>query len=161
MPDDVFTASQNGDLVKLRIMLEANPSLVKDFHGDGWTALHLAAHFGQLEAAELLLSYGADSNARSLNSFDNTPLHAAVAGNHADMVELLVADGSDLNSRQHGGWTPLHGAAHHGNLKMAQFLVHNGADTSIQKDDGLTAFDIALEKGFTEVAEFLGNAQRK
>src|SRR4030067_689923 len=107
MSDDIFTAAQDGDTVKLRLLLEANPSQVGTYHSDGWTALHLAAHFGHLEAAELLLSFGADSDARSKNSFANTPLHAAVAGNRTEMVELLVADGCDFNARQHRGLTAL------------------------------------------------------
>jgi ankyrin repeat protein len=155
MNEDVFLASENGDVVKLQRLLKADAGLVTAYNADGWTALHLAAHYGQLEAAEVLLSHGADSDARSHNGMDNIPLHAAVAGNHLELVKLLVGDGSDVNAQQHGGWTPLHGAAQHGNYDMAAYLLKSGADPEIPNDDGLTAYDIAMEEGHDEVAELL------
>jgi ankyrin repeat protein len=155
MADDIFTASEKGEAARIRRFLDENPAMVQSFNSDGWTALHLAAHYGHLEAADVLLSYGADSNMRSKNSLNNLPLHAAVAGNRTDMVQLLVADGSDINSRQHGGWTALHGAAANGNLAMVQFLIRNGAEIGARNEDGLTPLDMANEKGHDEIAKLL------
>jgi len=155
MPDDIFSAAEKGDAVKLRVLLESNPSLVQQFSPDGWTPLHLAAHYGHLGAAELLLSFGADSSLRSKNSLENLPLHAAVAGNHNELVELLVADGCDINARQHGGWTALHGTADNGNLSMVQFLVRNGAFVNVTNDAGLTPLDMAGKKGHGEIVNLL------
>lgn len=46
----------------------------------GWTPLHLSTYFGQLEAAEQLLTYGADVNVA--NDAGDTPLHKAAFIGH-------------------------------------------------------------------------------
>jgi ankyrin repeat protein len=67
-----------------------------------WTALHLAAFFGQLEAATRLLEAARRLTAVSRNPLANTPLHAAVAGGHSDVSVLLIARGADVNAIDSG-----------------------------------------------------------
>src|SRR5215469_5866347 len=73
----VFAAAVQGDVAALEKLVSGDRSLVRAQSGDGWTPLHLAAHFGQTEAVRCLLNKGADVNARSGNQMANTPLHAA------------------------------------------------------------------------------------
>src|SRR5207245_392135 len=77
---DVFEAAAVGDAARIRQLVRARPPLVEAVSGDGWTALHLAAYFGQGEAVERLLAAGADPRVPSRNRLANTPLHAALAG---------------------------------------------------------------------------------
>src|SRR5690349_14838413 len=79
---DIFAAAALGRLLDLRRALE-QPDAVARVSYDGWTPLHLAAFFGQLEAVQRLLTAGADVAALSANSLRNTALHAAIAGGHA------------------------------------------------------------------------------
>ena len=74
---------------------------------DGWTALHLAAFFGHVDAARILLEAGADIQAISANSLRNTPLHAATAGKHAEVALFLLEQGADPHAVDAGGYTPL------------------------------------------------------
>src|SRR5215471_15684255 len=62
---DVFEAATLGDVDQLRKLLSAEPSLTKAYSADGFTALHLAAFFGQPDAAEELLQAGAAPDAVS------------------------------------------------------------------------------------------------
>ena len=52
-----------------------------------------AVQSGHLEAAELLLKYGADVN--FLDSAARTPLHGAAQRGHRELVELLLTAGAD------------------------------------------------------------------
>ena len=109
-----------GRIDRLRQLLDEDPSLVSrrfselDFGGtayrrlslEGGTLLHVAAEFGNLEAAQLLLERGADINARAevgqpgLNG--QTPIfHAATQFQDfgLGMVRFLVKHGADLSIR--------------------------------------------------------------
>src|ERR1043166_3761222 len=79
-PMTLCEASAAGELERAERLVDEGAA-VDVYSDDGWTPLHLAAFFGHLKMAELLLSRGADVLARSLNSTANTPLHAALASN--------------------------------------------------------------------------------
>jgi len=70
----------------------------------GQTPLHLAAEFGYNRVAELLLSRGADMNAR--DNEGNTPLHYAAERCKAEAAELLLRYGADLTALNVRGESP-------------------------------------------------------
>jgi uncharacterized protein len=102
---DVFAAAATGRMEDLRRRL--SDATVNSYAYDGWTPLHLAAFFGHLDAARLLLDSGADVNSVSQNSLTNTPLHAATAGRHSDLALLLLSSGAVIDVVDAGGYTPL------------------------------------------------------
>jgi uncharacterized protein len=102
---DVFAAAALGDIAGLTRAL-SQPGAVNAFAYDGWTPLHLAAFFGQLEAVTLLVDAGADLQAMSRNSLENSPLHAATAGRHERIAILLLERGGDPDVADAGGFTP-------------------------------------------------------
>jgi ankyrin repeat protein len=102
---DVFAAAATGRVDALRRALADSTTDVVGY--DGWTPLHLAAFFGHLDAARVLLDAGARVDAVSQNSLANTPLHAATAGKHADVAVLLLDHGADPRATDAGGYTPL------------------------------------------------------
>ena len=139
----VFEAAAAGYTDRVREELRMQPDLVAARSQDGWTALHLAAHFGHTEAMQSLLDAGADVHSRSANDLANQPLHAAVAGGSAGAVALLLSRGADPNATQHGGWTPLQAAAQAGHLEILRLLLEQGADPSARSGDGSTALALA------------------
>jgi ankyrin repeat protein len=102
---DVFAAAAIGRLDELKSAIRDRQNIARHAY-DGWTPLHLAAFFGQTDAARLLLDAGADVNAVSHNSLANTPLHAATAGKHSDVALLLFTSGADAHAVDAGGYTP-------------------------------------------------------
>ena len=60
----------------------------------GITALHLAAEFGDVDIAELLIEHGAKINAKSCQGV--TPLHFAARWGHISTMKLLVLRGADI-----------------------------------------------------------------
>lgn len=152
----IFEAAALGDALTCEDLLNADPSLAHAYTFDGWTALHLAAHFGQVETAKLLLGHRANPSARSHNNLDNEPLHAACASlDNLDVATLLLDSGADVNAREHGGYTPLHQAADGGDEPLATLLLAHGADRSARTDDGKTPRDIAQASGHQALADLL------
>jgi uncharacterized protein len=153
---DVFAAAAAGRGERPEAILDADPRQLDAFAADGWTALHLAAFFGQTAAAGALLARGADVGAVSRNATANMPLHAALAGRmERRLVELLLAHGADVNARGGAGYTPLHLAASRGDAGLVELLLAHGGRPGSSSDDGRTAADIAGERGYPEVAVLL------
>jgi ankyrin repeat protein len=152
---DVFDAATVGNVGVIWTLLSSDRAAVDDRGPDGYTALHLAAYYGQLEVARLLLGRGADPNAVALNESRVTPLHSAVAAKHRDTASLLLSLGASPNAVRHGGWTPLHSAARNGDEAIVDMLVLRGADPTRASDDGKTAVDLAEEHGHAALAKLL------
>jgi uncharacterized protein len=145
-PLDVFDAAAVGRTRGLEELLDGEPGLVTSWSKDGFTALHLAAFFGEEEAVKILLERGADVNVVSRNpNIVVTPLHSAAAGSHPGVVKLLLEAGADVNAAQDRGFTPLHSAANNDDRESAEALLAAGADPTLTTDDGKTAADLAGE----------------
>jgi ankyrin repeat protein len=156
---DPFEAAALGESGRLAELLAKDPTLLSALSPDGFPLLGLAAFFGHLEAAELLLSNGADPNAAATNPMRVRPLHAAAAtsdaANAVELTKRLLARGADPNSSQHGGWTPLHEAAGNGNAALVSLLLAHGAYANARSEDGRTPADMAREKGHGGVVDLL------
>jgi ankyrin repeat protein len=127
-PLDVFDAAAVGRTRGLEELLDGEPELATAWSADGFTALHLAAFFGQEDAAELLLARGAEPDVVARNAtIVVTPLHSAAAGAHSAIVKLLLAAGADPNARQPDGFTPLDAAHENGDDESAEALLAAGA----------------------------------
>jgi ankyrin repeat protein len=154
-PVSLFEAAAIGDVQRVRRMLDDQPELALSFSHDGWTPLHLAAHFGQLPVVDLLLARRAEIDARSKNALANTPLHAALAGGHNATARRLVEQQADVNAVEAGGYTPLHQAADLGDTEMVRLLLQRGAHIGARSEAGDTPQDLARAKGHDAVAEQL------
>jgi uncharacterized protein len=151
----LFEACAAGEVERTeRLMATEGPAL-DAFSADGWTPLHLAAYFGHAKIAEMLISRGADVNARSRNSTGNTPLHAALAGNHKLVAGLLLGHGADVNAADAAGWRPLHLAAANNNIDAITTLIAQGADVTAPNGEAQTALSLAQEKNHREAAAIL------
>lgn len=157
---DLFEACAVGNTERISDILEQQPGLINAYNRDGYTPLGLASFFGHLEAVKLLLQKGADIHELSRDGqFNNTALHAAVAGNYEGIVEILLHHQANVNARSKGavraGFTPLHVAAGRGQMNLVAALLEHGADRNATNDAGLTPGEYAIERGFTKLAEWL------
>jgi uncharacterized protein len=156
---DVFAAAALGRGNQLELAL-ADAGAVTAYSYDGWTALHLAAFFGRLEAATRLLEAGAMLAAVSRNPLANTPLHAATAGRHEDVSVFLIARGADVNAVDAGGHTPLHIAAENGELPVVEALLARGADPHAVDAEDKTPMSRAAARNHAAVVDALNLKSR-
>ena len=155
---DLFAAAAAGDVDRVAEALADDPASVDARSGDGFTALHLAAFFGRVEAARLLVSRAGDVDARGAGWMTGSALHSAVSGRHAEIVGVLLEAGADPNARQSGGWTPLHSAARNGDVASVTLLLASGADPSATNDDGTSVLEMARDSGDAPTAATIAAA---
>jgi ankyrin repeat protein len=153
--EDIHVAAKNGDTDEVAALLSMDSRLTRTHDSDGWTPLHLAAHYGHADIVSIMLHNNAPVDIRSTNTMANTPLHAALAGRRNDVSKMLIEAGADVNARQHGGWVPLHAAAANGDREMVELLIARGADRAAINDAGVSAAAIARERGHAALADSL------
>ncbi len=158
---DLFEAAALGRTARVTELLEQHAPRAKKFADDGYTALHLAAFFGHVEAARVLLQHGAEVDAIARNPTKVTPLHSAAAIGSRELIVLLLDAGARVNEKQKGGFTALQACALQGNVELVRLLLERGADPLLRADDGRSAEGMAREKGHAAVVAALGERKRK
>jgi len=89
--DRLMNAAWDGNVARIREVLDQDPALIDAVNGDGWTALHVAAFAGRVDAVRLLLDAGADVNARGKDG--RTPLAVALAEGQTALARVLQQAG--------------------------------------------------------------------
>ena len=121
---------------------------------DGTTALAWAAHWDDLEMAELLIAANADANAA--NEYGVTPLSLACTNGSAAMVEKLLKAGADPNAALWTRETPLMTCVRSGGADATKLLMGNGADPNAREATrGQTALMWAVAKNHPEIVRLL------
>ena len=143
----LLEAGENGDTESICLILSEFPHSVNSQDADGYTALHRAAYNGHTEAVQLLISSGANIDARTMDGWH--AIHCACKWNKTSVVELLLQEGADPNSQTNGGLTPLHMAASN-NLSrdvLVILLMHSSIDTALVSSSGDVAEQVAVRYG--------------
>jgi len=135
-----------------RMLREFNIDVNVRSHKSEASPLHLASAQGHYDTVELLLSFGADVNART--SYGRTPLERAARNGHAAVVQLLIFRGANVNSTTEGGETPLLIAAGNNHKKVVKILLCHDADVSAASA-GFTAMRIATLQGYNDIVQLL------
>lgn len=118
-------------MTQLLILKGANVNAKdKDF---GNSVLEIAVQGGQLETAKLLLSAGADINAK--NNLDETALWAAAENDLPEMVQFLLTHHADATIKDEDGKTPLAIAEEKDLEDIAVLLEPAATDSSEQSSN--------------------------
>ncbi|KAL5347157.1 Glycerophosphocholine phosphodiesterase [Pseudogymnoascus australis] len=92
----------------------------------GETALHVAARFGHVECAKILLDGTVEQKADPdicEKYFEWTPVHIAAVDGHLPIVELLLEAHADVNREDSSGWNAREHAALRGHIDIATLLA--------------------------------------
>ena len=127
----LIDAVKAADVEAVRRLLQQEAVDVNVSEADGTTALHWAAHQGDLESLQLLLASGAEPDRP--NRYDVTPLALACARGSAPIVEALLDAGADPNMSLPEGETVLMAAARTGDVDVLRLLVAHGAEVSARE----------------------------
>ena len=124
---ELVDAAEGGDFAGVRDQLRAGAD-VNETQGDGMSALHWAAEYGDAGMAEMLVYAGARvGGGTRIGGY--SPLHIAAANGHADVVRLLLAAGAHPGLRTTvSGSTALHLAAAAPSAESIRLLLEAGSE---------------------------------
>lgn len=146
-------AAKRRDGAAIRLLLERGVDANAP-QADGATALHWAAHWDDVETADLLIRSGARVDAA--NEIGATPLFLACENGNAAIVRLLLTDGANPNPALRSGETPLMTAARTGSAAIVEALLAGGADVNWhERTHAQTALMWATAQGHSDVVRLL------
>jgi ankyrin repeat protein len=126
----LIDAARTQDAAAVRGLLKQK-SDVNGRSSDGSTALLWAAHWSDVEMAELLLDAGARADA--VNDFGVSPLSEACLNGNAALVRLLLRNGANPNLAIATGETPVMTCARTGSADAVRALIESGADVNTKE----------------------------
>lgn len=142
----------SSNLNKILLYDKREGAAAKDFRNK---VLHIAAQKGFSTAAEVLLTVGANVNARDKEG--RTPLWSAAAGGHERVVRLLLARNDvQADSKDEYGRTPLSRAAAGGHEEVVKLLLARNDVQADSKDEyGRTPLWRAAAEGHWAVVKLV------
>ena len=145
-----------GDVIVLLQAYWDTSQAIAAFRGDMPARLLDAARYGNTDAAELILPFGANPNQADPATTESVLMMAA-EGDHVEMVKLLLSYGAEPNliSRKSGN-TALHCACRTGKQGPITALLEGGAFVNLQRPTtGDTPLHEVLKHGFEAAADIL------
>jgi uncharacterized protein len=180
MNQEFIDAATQGDVAKVKEMLQTDPSLAQSKDQNGLSVILKATYYGKRDIVEALLASGVEQNVfeaaatgqtdriRALieqdpalvNSYSPdgfSPLSLAVFFGHPETVDVLLAAGAEVSapSRESMKLTPLASALAAGHNQIARTLIEHGADVNAKGDTDVTPLHTAAARGNIEAATFL------
>ena len=149
----VAEAAKTQDKVLLKTLIQQKAD-VNVPQADGATALHWAAHWNDLEIADMLIAAGA--KVAVANDYGVTPLKLAIDDRATAMVQRLLKASADANATTWTGETMLMAAAASGNPDAVKALLAAGAKVNAAEPRrGQTALMWAISEQWPSIAKIL------
>ncbi|KAK0107435.1 Ankyrin repeat domain-containing protein 16 [Cadophora gregata f. sp. sojae] len=159
----LMVAATRGQAEMCEFLIERGCDVnIRTSYGDEYTPLHNAAGYGNAETVNILISAGAEIEARNFDG--RRPLHMASFKGKDECARELLKAGADIEAVDDSSWTPLHFAANYGHLQVVEVLLNpdgrkpaslNKRTTGGQGGGNCTAADLAKLCGYDNIAELL------
>ncbi|KAI0989013.1 hypothetical protein GJ496_008592 [Pomphorhynchus laevis] len=109
---------------------------------NGMNLVMYAAHYGQPDVLEVLLSHNPDLSKTDTDG--RNALHHSIISQNSKVVEMLV-DKVDVNKTDIIKSTPIHEAAKLGSSGILSILLEHGAKANVSDVDGVTPLHLAVD----------------
>jgi ankyrin repeat protein len=131
--NEFLDAATQGDVAKVKTMLQADPRLAHAKDQNGLSVLLKALYYGKKDVVQELLVSGIE-----LNVYE-----AAATGHSQRLQELLSADPSLVNSHSVDGFTPLGLAVFFGHSDTVNALINAGAEVNLASREAMKVTPLA------------------
>ena len=152
-------ACSRGNLVALKVLIEAPHIKLNASDKDKNTPLHEACLAGYHDVVETLLKKMKEKKLSLFleNDEKQTPLHIACKEGFDTIVKLVLQHGDDklVHAKDNELNSPLHLACEGGNPRVVDQLLCYGASVKAVKEDDVTPLHIAARLGFVKIAKML------
>ncbi|KAF7241227.1 Transient receptor potential cation channel subfamily V member 6 [Varanus komodoensis] len=145
----LLSAAKENDVPAIQKLLASHTCDLQERGAVGETALHVAALYNSLEAAQLLMDTAPELVNEAMTSelyTGETALHIAVVNKNLNLVKALLEKGADINGPRATGYVFRHRsdnliyfgehvlsfAACAGNEAIVQLLIEHGANIRVQ-----------------------------
>lgn len=118
------------------------------------TALHKAAHQGEISTIEELIKSG-EIEVNAPGAQDRTALHRACGSNQLEVVQLLLTLGAEKDKVDKAGRTPLHWASIGGHCDVVEHLLSIQVKVNEQTGSGQTVLHSAVDGDKLDVVKAL------
>ncbi|THD29064.1 Ankyrin 2, partial [Fasciola hepatica] len=149
----LHVAAKKNDVHSATLLLNNSDVNVDHPSASGFTPLHIAAHYGNLNISKLLIERGANVNHNAKNSI--TPLHVATKWGKDEVVNELLNAGAEVDARTRDGLTPLHCAARSGHADVVETLLKRGANANLKTRNDLSPLHMTAQGDHEKAAQAL------
>jgi len=148
---EIFTAIMQDNLDKTKQLIEADPANATIKNPPGFSPIHFAANFKQLEIAKLLIEKGADPFIVGPNK--RQAIHWAAAAGSTEILKWLQSIDADLNLKDETNKTPLYLAATGGHTESVTFLLSQNVEIQTEGDGAFELLYFSTMFGFEGIFE--------
>ena len=151
---EIITAAKEGNLGKVKELIEKDSQLINTKDANGRTLIHWACRGVHFEVIKYLVENGANVNAKDNNM--NTPLISISSRGHIEAAKFLLDNGADIHAESNEfSRTALFYSVLGGHTEVTELLLRKGAKVNINVGFGRTPLYYAVDKGHTEIAKLL------
>ena len=157
---ELHSAVYNGELTKVKLLVEVFHLSPLEVNRYGLTALHVAAASGELNLLKYLVELFNAAATELVDEDSTTPLHYAAQNGHMHIVKYLVEDQLIDPLILDGQLkTPLHTACVGGHLNTVKYLIDRGRMSQTIEDEetkhGLILLHFAAWSGNLSVVSYI------